>query len=94
MPKTDRYSLGQNIDGLLLEIMELLFAANAMNDGRKLETLNLIDLKLKILKTLVRLAFDSQAINENKYLILIENILEIGRMLGGWLKEIRKQNPA
>ena len=50
---------------------------------------NRIDVKLKILKVIIRLCFDIRAINQNKYIILQEKILEIGRMLGGWIKDTR-----
>lgn len=73
--------------------MELLFLANAELNPNKLPILRNIDTKLKILKTLIRLAFDLKIINEERYLSLQTHLQEIGRMLGGWIKSL-KQNPA
>lgn len=91
-PKNDRYTIGQKSENLILEILELVFLANSKTKQSRLLILNKIDTKLKILKVIVRLCFDSRAINQNKYIILQEKNLEIGRMLGGWIKDT-KENP-
>ena len=52
------------------------------------------DIKLKILKTLIRAVFDVKAIDQKKYLLLQGSLQEIGKMLGGWIKSITKENPA
>lgn len=82
--------MGQKSENLILEILELLFLANSKQKQSRLLILNKINVKLKILKILIRLCYDSRAINQNKYIILQEKILEIGRMLGGWIKETRE----
>jgi hypothetical protein len=75
-----------------LEILELLFLANS--EQNKIPTLNKIDVKLKIFKTLIRLGFDAKIIDQKKYLKLEESLQEIGRMLGGWIKSIKEKYPA
>lgn len=92
-PKNDRHSVGQKSENLILEILELLFLANSKQKRSRILILNKIDIKLKILKVIIRLCFDVRAINQNKYIVLQEKILEIGRMLGGWIKDT-KENPA
>ena len=89
-PKKDRYTIGQKCENITLEILELLFLANSKQNQQKLSLLNQIDIKLKILKTLIRLCFDIKAIDQKKYLLLQERLQEIGKMLGGWLKSIEK----
>jgi len=74
--------------------LELLFLANSKQNQQKLSLLNRVDIKLKILKTLIRLCFDIKTIDQKKYLLLQEYLQEIGKMLGGWLKSIKKENPA
>lgn len=66
----------------------MLFLANSRLDSQKIPFLNEIDLKLKILQTIVRICYDVQAIDQKKYLALQESLEEIGRMLGGWIKSI------
>lgn len=91
-PKKDRFSLGQKCQQLTLEILELLFTANAKFWQYKLPVFQEIDVKLKILKTLIRLCYDVKALDQKKYLLFQEQLQEIGKMLGGWIKATK--NPA
>ena len=89
-PKTKRYTLGQKLDNLTLDIFELLFSIPTASN--KSSTLGQISIKLDLLKILLRLSKDTQAINNKNYLELQANLQEIGKMLGGWIRST-KQNP-
>jgi len=88
-PKTKRYTLGQKLDNITLDILELLFSVPASKD--KVDILQQISTKIDLIKVLLRLAKDSQAIQNNKYLGLESILQEIGRMLGRWIRST-KQN--
>lgn len=88
-PKKDRFTLGHKCENITLEILEMMILANSKSDSQKTPFLKDIDIKLKVLQTIVRICHDVQAIDQKKYLILQESIQEIGRMLGGWLKSLR-----
>jgi hypothetical protein len=47
--------------------------------------------KNNLLKYLIRISFDIKCIDSKKYIILEEKIVEIGRMLGGWIKSIKER---
>lgn len=70
--------------------------ANSKIDTEKLPYLYDIDIRLKILQTIIRVCYDVQAIDQKKYILLQESLEEIGRMLGGWIKSLKpqKENPA
>jgi hypothetical protein len=85
-PKNKRYSLGQKIDNIALEIFELLFKSGVVSKDQKLETLQNVSAKLDLLKMLVRLARDQKNLSTKAYLDLQAYLQEIGKMLGGWLK--------
>ena len=89
-PKQDRHTLGQKSQQLTLEILELLFTANSAFGVERFNTQKQIDLKLKILKIVIRLSHDVRAIDQKHYLALEEKLVEIGRMLGGWMKTNKK----
>jgi len=88
-PKSQRYSLGQKLDNLTLEIIELIFGVH-FTDNR-LKQLQRISVKLDLLKILVRLSKDSVLINTKKYFQLELKLSEIGKMLGGWIRGYNKQ---
>lgn len=79
------------MDNITLEIIELLFAIP--QSSNKLLILQKMSIKLDLLKVLIRLSKDCQAMNDKNYLKLQESLQEIGRMLGGWIKS-SKQNSA
>ncbi len=81
--------MGQKLDNTTLDILELLFSVPASKD--KTATLQQISTKVDLVKVLLRLGKDGQAINNNNYLGLESTLQEIGRMLGGWIKST-KQN--
>jgi len=85
-PKKDRYTLGARCENLTLEILEMLLLANSKQKASRSLILNRVDVKLKILKTLVRLCFDIKIIDQKKYILMQERLQEIGKMLGGWIK--------
>lgn len=88
LPKHDRHALGQKCELFTLEILELFFMAHAKKN--KLFILTSADIKLRLLKTLVRMMHDTKAIDQKKYILLEEFLHEIGRMLGGWIKSLYK----
>jgi hypothetical protein len=87
-PKTKRYTLGQKLDNITLEIFELLISVpNSIN---KTETLYKISNKIDLLKILLRLTKDTQALTNKSYLELQEMLQEIGKMLGGWIRATKQ----
>ncbi len=90
-PKTKRYTLGQKIDDLSLEIFELLLSIS--QSDQKTLTLHKISIKLDLLKILLRIAKDSQAIKDKNYLELQAILQEVGKMLGGWIRSTKQNLP-
>lgn len=88
-PKAKRYTLGQRLDNLTLEIFESSIAAGISPPSQKLLHLEKAIVSLDLLKILLRLAKDIQCLDNKKYIQLQESLQEIGRMLGGWKRSIK-----
>lgn len=84
-PKYKRYTLGQRIEDDLLNILELLLEANYSKE--KLGILKHANIKLEIFRHLIRLSFDLRLINIRRYELISEETNEIGRLIGGWIKQ-------
>ena len=50
--------------------------------------------RLDVLKFFIQIAWENKLIPEDKYIILSEQLHEIGRMLGGWKKGLQSKTPA
>ncbi|HLC44042.1 MAG TPA: diversity-generating retroelement protein Avd [Patescibacteria group bacterium] len=91
IPKISRFSLGARIETIALDILEKLYEASAKHGNARLMILEQMDTKLKILQTLIRALYDMKDINDKKFLDLSESAIEIGRMLGGWIKTAKSK---
>ena len=85
-PKDKRYTLGQRLEKKLLDILELLLCANYSKD--KLDLLKKANLELECFRYLIRLSCDLRFINLKHYEFISQQVNEIGRLVGGWIKSL------
>jgi len=57
-----------------------------LSSSSKREYLNKINLKLDVLRTLIQMAYKMKLLAENQYQYIGRELLESGKMVGGWLK--------
>lgn len=92
MPKTQRYSLGQRIDTLFIEIIEAVATASFLSRNEKLPYVRRAIQKLDALKILLMVLWETKTLDNKKYGALSAPLDEIGKMLGGWNGQLTKQN--
>jgi hypothetical protein len=90
-PKKLKYTLGGKIDDLFLECLDLLFTASFQPKDRKLIYLDKVSVRFDLLKFLLRIAWEIDALEQKKYVHISELLVEIGRMIGGWMNKIKKE---
>lgn len=88
-PRTVRFTLGEKIDVLFLKILSLIFTASRLNKSDKLLFVQKASLHLDNLKFLVQIAWEIKVLDDKKYIRISENLNEAGKMIGGWLKQIK-----
>jgi len=88
-PKTKRYTIGQRLDQITLEVIELVIIASYLPHEQKLPVLRKIGAKTDLLKILIRLCKETKCVENNHYQHLVAQLIEIGKMLGGWMKSIK-----
>lgn len=89
-PKPSRYSLGVRMENTVLEITELAYLALTKQKNSKMLIINKMDILLKMSLLHLRLAHKTRCLNDAGYANLSEKHLEIGRMIGNWIKETAK----
>jgi hypothetical protein len=89
-PKKDRFTIGSKCENITLEILEKLYEAHSKYGQDRLLVLQNIDTKLKVLQAMVKALFDIKAISDKRFIQLSERLIEIGKMLGGWIKTTKK----
>ncbi|MFH1473223.1 MAG: four helix bundle protein [bacterium] len=95
LSRVDRYTLGAKIDEVFLSLLELIFRTSFASD--KLEKLSLVSqaiAKADILKFLLQIGWEHKILDHKTYGEIIILLDEIGRMLGGWKKNILEKTSA
>jgi len=88
-PKTEKHSLGIEIEKSILLILKQLIHGSALGPAAKKDKLSEVSINLDILKILIRLSFDVKAIDLKSYIRLEEPLQKVGRMLGGWIRSLK-----
>jgi hypothetical protein len=87
--KQDRHTLWQRLENSTLEVLEGILRASSMTKSEKLPVLEEVSHNLNVTRVFIRLAKDTEIIDFPKYENLQNRVDEIGRMLGGWIKQVR-----
>lgn len=87
--KQDRHTLWQRLENSTLLVLEGILRAGAMSKNEKLPVLNEVSHSLNVTRVFIRLAKDTEVIDFKKYEDFSNRVDEIGRMLGGWIKQVK-----
>lgn len=90
-PKSEKFGLVTDIKHILDEMLELTI--EAQKKYYKKNTLQELDVCVAKLKAYIRLSFNLRFLPIKKYEVWAGMVVEIGKMLGGWLKTV-SQKPA
>ena len=92
LPKQTRYTLGEKIDLLFIEIFELIITARYLPQKQKLPILQKASLKLDLLKFFLQISWEIKTLDTKKYILLSKPLDEIGKILGGWQNQVIKNS--
>lgn len=90
LPKTQRYSLGNRIDRIFIELIEAISTAVFLTREEKLPYVRLSIRKLDTLKVLIMILWETKTLDNKKYIALSIPLDEAGKMLGGWNGQLSK----
>lgn len=88
LPKSHRFTFGQRLDNLALDALQLAIQAIYSARADKPALLTRLNLLLEQLRVLWRLVHDRHWISQQQLLFVNRQLDEIGRMTGGWLKQL------
>lgn len=92
LPKYHRYTLGQKIDQLLIEVIEAVAGACFLSKDEKHPYVRIAIRKMDTVKVLLLILWESKSIDDKKYIEISLPFDEVARMLGGWHGQLTKQN--
>lgn len=89
-PKSQRYLLGERIETLLLDIMDLII--RAVYTKNKTSFLREANLQIEKLRYLIRLVKDLKYLSIKRYEYVSKCLNEIGSEIGGWIRYQRHKH--
>lgn len=87
-PRTERHMLCADIQITTRDLQRLV--SRCKKRYYKKTTLEDMDIELDLLREMVSESFESRYINVHKYEVWSRHIDEIGRMIGGWIRSLKK----
>jgi len=94
LKRVDRYTIGAKVDDIFLSLLELIFRGCFAYD--KFEKLSLVSqaiAKSDLLKFFLQIGWEHKIIDHKSYGAFILLLDEVGRMLGGWKKNLGNKTP-
>jgi hypothetical protein len=85
-PRVRRFTLGERLEAVLLEVLERLVEAAYSSGPEKREPLKRANLQLEVSRRLWRLAHELQIISTRRYEHGARLLTELGRQVGGWIR--------
>ncbi len=87
-PRSQRFLIGDRMQSLNAELLEMLIEAYYLPKSQKKAILRKVNIKIEKMRYYLRLCYDLGYYSSRKYHAMLEQLNEIGRMTGGWLKSI------
>ena len=95
LPRIQRQTIGLQVDAYFRQLLELLFRASFSRErGEKIMLVKQGIAKLDLIKFFLQIAWEQKFLDHKKFGTLSEPLDEIGKMLGGWLKQLSQKTPA
>ncbi|MBI3231627.1 MAG: four helix bundle protein [Candidatus Doudnabacteria bacterium] len=93
LPKLVKYSLAEKINVLFTDVIELALTAGFTSRDHKALLIQKASIKLDTLKYFLQMAWELKALNNKQFAEISTSLVEAGKMLGGWQRQLTKQTP-
>jgi hypothetical protein len=87
-PRSYRFTLTQRMMDAALDCQEAVFTAQSHRAEARTSSLRAADAALNSLRLYLRLAHRWHWLSDGQYEHVSEQVAEIGRLLGGWLRQL------
>lgn len=92
IPRTEKFNIGNEYKNIMYKMLENILYIGKIDVSKRLYYLNLIDAELNFQRIMLRIMVKNRWIDEKKFKISMEQIFEIGKILGGLIKHYAKNN--
>jgi len=93
LPRHTKFTLGEKIDNLFTECIELTLLAGYAGKEEKPQFVKKLSAKFDALKFFLKTLWEIGGLGQQKYISLSQTLASIGRMIGGWQNLYKKTPP-
>ena len=93
MARSERFGIGDRIDSLWLDLLDVLRKATYATPAEKIVSLDEALRRVDSVRFFLQIAWESKLMAQSHFISLGKDIEEIGRMVGGWKKGILAKTP-
>ncbi len=92
LPRVEKFSIGTEYKTSMYQMLQDILIISKIENSKILHYLNKIDANLNVQRIYLRIMKKNKWIDEHKFKIAMEQIYEIGKILGGLIKYYAKNN--
>lgn len=92
LPRTEKFNIGNEYKTSMYKMLRNIMYLSKIEQSECLNILNKIDTELNTQRIYLRIMKNNKWIDERKFKIAMEEIYEIGKILGGLFKYYAKNN--
>ena len=92
LPRAEKFSIGTEYKKSMYKMLENILIISKIEKREIINYLNLIDAELNLQRIYLRIMKKERWIDERKFKIVMEQIYEQGKILGGLIKYYAKNN--
>lgn len=92
LPRTEKFNIGNEYKSSMYVMLRNIMYLSKIEQNQYLDILNKIDAELNTQRIFLRIMKKNTWIDEKKFKIAMEQIYEIGKILGGLFKYYAKNN--
>lgn len=92
LPRVEKFNIGNEYKNSMYQMLENILYLSKIEDNKCLEILNKIDAELNCQRIFLRIMKANRWIDEHKFNVAMEKILELGKILGGLIKYYAQNN--
>ena len=92
IPRTEKYSIGTEYKLSIYRMLTNIVGLSKTEESKKINCLNIVDTELNLQRIYLRIMYKNGWINDKKLNTCMEQIYEIGKILGGLVKHSGKHS--
>ena len=86
LPRTEKFSIGTEYKTSMYKTLEYVMVLNKIEENKCMHYINMLDAQINTQRIYLRIMYKNRWIDEKKFNIAIEQIYEIGKIIGGLIK--------